>query len=105
MAKQGCNAHVGEAVSLQPRFQLLLGDVRGDEGVGASAGISRAIHVVVEHPRWLQGGNHNAQPSWQCVNLGMEIVYELCVTQVTGVSLYDPMFSVIGSVFFFSGTD
>ena len=61
MAKQGCNAHVGKAVSLQPRLQLLLGDIRGDEQVG--------VHIIVEHPRWLEGGDHNAQTSWQCVHL------------------------------------
>ena len=61
VAKQGCNAHVGKAVSLQPRLQLLLGDIRGDEQVG--------VHIIVEHPRWLEGGDHNAQTSWQCVHL------------------------------------
>ena len=60
MSKQGCNSHVGKAVSLQPSFQLLLGHVRGDERVGASARIARAVHVIVKHPCWLQGGNHNA---------------------------------------------
>ena len=61
MAKQGCNAHVGKAVSLQPRLQLLLGDIRGDEQV--------RVHVIVEHPCRLEGGDHNAQTSWQCVHL------------------------------------
>ena len=69
MPKQGCNAHEGKAVSLQPHLQLLLGDIRGDERVGAGAGVARAVHVVVEHPRWLEGGDHNAQTSWQCVHL------------------------------------
>ena len=76
MSEQGCNAHVGKAVGLQARFQLLLGDIRWYEGVKRPSSIvaliasSRAIHVVVEHPRWLQGGNHNPKPGWQCVNLG-----------------------------------
>ena len=69
MAKQGCNAHVGKAVSLQPRLQLLLGDIQRDEQVEASAEIARGVHVGVEHPRWLEGGDHNAQTSWQCVHL------------------------------------
>ena len=69
MTEQCCNPHVRKAVSLQPSLQLLLGDVRGDDGVGASVGIARAVHVVVEHPRRLQSGDHNAKPSWQCVDL------------------------------------
>ena len=69
MAKQGCNAHVGKAVSLQPRLQLLLGDIQRDERVGAIAEIARGVHVGVEHPRWLEGGTHNAQSSWQGVHL------------------------------------
>ena len=69
VAKQGCNAHVGKAVSLQPGLQLLLGDIQRDERVGAIGEISRGVHVGVEHPRWLEGGDHNAQSSWQGVHL------------------------------------
>ena len=76
MAKQGCNAHVGKAVSLQPRLQLLLGDIRRDERVGAITRITRAVHVVVEHPYRLKGGDHNAKSSWQCVHLrGVSTTY------------------------------
>merc|ERR1719220_2308992 len=69
VAKQGCNAHVGKAISLQPRLQLLLSDIRGDDRVRASTRIARAVHIVIEHPCRLESGDHNTQPRWQCVHL------------------------------------